>query len=232
MALGVRVRNSSGFIQIDGNYRNAALVAKHVITPTGSANQNGMYYTSLTITAINPFLVGYTGNTNNDMSISFVSRTGNSWSFHIFTRTLAAVEIYHFDNMSIAQVANVNVGIRIRNVNTGEVVFDSRCKYMRVIDTEFGFDDLNFQPTSRAYTVAKVGVLQAARFLTSPSEVLPGPQPLIITAIQMSTFAAWSGSMRTSSGPLIVRGPESGISVFGFESHTWGHLMVDLSNLD
>lgn len=231
MALGLRVRNANGFVQIDGNYRNSALVAKYTVNPSAASNANGMYITDLTIPyGIYPVLVGHTPGGSNSMAFSLLSRTGNSWTYRILTTTRAAIEVYHFDNMSIAKITGT-VGIRVRNATTGEVVFDSRCKYMRIIDTNYGVGN-NHVAVDRTYGIAKVGIMQAMRFMTSPSEALPGNPPLILATIIQSVFSASGGRAWTGTAPVIVLGPAQNVSAFNFENWSWGYLMLDLSNFD
>ena len=233
MAYGFRVRNANGFIQIDGTYRNAALVAKYTITPGNVSNPNGMYLTDFTIpNGINPLIVGATPSGGNNICMSLLSRSGNSWTYRIATTSRNPIELYHFDNMSLAAVAGT-VGMRVRNINTGEVVFDSRCKYMRVLDFLAGKETLpNFPSQTKSYGVAKVGVLQATRFVTSPSEQLPGNPPMVLALITESVFRTSGGSVTLGTADLMVLGPAQGVTAFDFENWTWGYLVLDLSNFD
>ncbi|WP_313299988.1 hypothetical protein [Pseudomonas sp.] len=233
MAEGFRIRNANGFVQVDSNYRNAALVTKYTINPGGASNPNGMFLTDFTIPyGINPLVVGTTPGGNNAICMHLLSRSGNAWTYRIATTTRNPIELYHFDNMSIAPVVG-KVGMRVRNINTGEIVFDSRCKYMRVLDFIHGKSEVaDFPRQTKNYAVTKTGVLQATRYVTSPSLLMPGNPPMILAMINESIYSAMGGTVILDVGNLITVGPSTNVSAFEFENWSWGYLVLDLSNFD
>ncbi|WP_236233202.1 hypothetical protein [Pseudomonas tohonis] len=129
--IGVRLRGNSGeFLQVDGEYANMALSHK------GSFTTSAVVYTSwrsgsVTISGAKSPVIAIRCSTTWFLSSTVID--GSTYTYTIATQGAATVEYWIFDEPDYS-IGSGPVGLRIRNRNTGLVVFDSRKKYMKVID--------------------------------------------------------------------------------------------------
>jgi len=126
-AAGVRFYNQNFATQIDSFYVN------HCVLTSGAVNLPANGTLSVTISATSP-LVAYRG-TYVVTVLQQVKNANGTWTLTIGSGPYGAVGTYYiFDVTSAAsQQFATPVGLRIRNPTSGAVVFDSRMKYMRVV---------------------------------------------------------------------------------------------------
>lgn len=131
MAVGLRIRNASNVVQIDSNFQNLALRQQGSVvsaaTPTGGT---GWSWATITVPASG--VVAY--RCAAPCYILDSSPSGGTRTVTFWVKGLSVtVAWYLFDTADLGQSYGGTVGLRVRNP-AGAVAFDSRMKYMRVID--------------------------------------------------------------------------------------------------
>lgn len=126
-AAAVRFYNQNFATQIDSFYAN------HCVLTSGAINIPANGSLAITIAATAP-LVAYRG-TYLVTVLQQVKNGNGTWTLTIGAGPYGAVGTYYiFDVVSgSSQLFSTPVGLRIRNPANGAVVFDSRMKYMRVV---------------------------------------------------------------------------------------------------
>lgn len=133
-AVGFRVRNKDKILQIDGQYKNHALLQKVTLQPTNQVfGDNSLRYIDIPIpqSSTIPLLAlrcdFYCFYTMADASTYriFTKRTPS-------TEAPPTVDVYIFGDPP-ATTASGGIGFRVRNQVSGAVVFDSNYKYLRVL---------------------------------------------------------------------------------------------------
>lgn len=237
---GLRIKNAYGNLVIDGTYANLALVEKLTLSATGSVSgpNGGSYRRSLRLVGyITPVLVIYSPNT---VVAHTGSKTGpDTWDFVIHCEAAnTPFEVYCFDVASRGQRFPGNYGLVVKNRTSGAVVFDSRCKYMRILDAYVGTAAAgNSMPSSsRNYSAAKVGVCQGLRQVNALNQPLGGsssdPNHLVI--VLFSASGSSGGTVNFRPMQFWVSGPKplSQNPVVNWSQPGYSYLMVDLSNFD
>lgn len=236
---GLRVKNANGFVQIDGTYANLALVEK--LTLSASTQGGGPNNVIWSVTR------DFTGYTNPAIALSPPSNVSVCWSGQLVGSTLrvtfwatsaVSFEVYVFDVASRGQKFNINYGLIVKNKTTGAVVFDSRMKYMRVLESISGSSNNGgFATINRAYAGAlKVAVVQSVFWAWSSHEIVPddpvNPTAVgVITAsmvtkpsansIRIAAGGVYSNSSRLSTNPV----PNT-------YSPGFSYIALDVSNYD
>lgn len=173
---GLRIKNVNGFLQIDGTYANLALVEKLTLTATSVAGgPNGRIY----------FVTrDFPGYTNAAIALSVPSSVAVCWTGQLINGVLRVTfwattqtpfEVYVFDVASRGQKFPINYGLLVKNKTTGAVVFDSRMKYMRVLDVVSGKSTNGSFPTvDRNYPASKkIAIIQSIFWAWSFYQVIP-----------------------------------------------------------
>lgn len=132
--VGFRVRNKDRIVQIDGLYKNHALLYKATVQPLESVfGDNSLRYIDIPIPASKftplvalrcDFACFYT-QVNETIFRIFSRRTPS-------TETPPTVEVFVFGDPP-SEVPPGAVGLRVRSKLTGEIVFDSNYKYLKVL---------------------------------------------------------------------------------------------------
>lgn len=134
MVAGVRIRQGDGsLIQIDPSWENLAMKTQGSVAcpaPSGRSYGQGV----ITVGGCNEPILAIRCN---GALVGVFSKTqaGNTYTWTIVTSVPGAtVEYWVFDTTDVAQMAfNVTTGMRFRNPANGRVLFDSRYKYMRIL---------------------------------------------------------------------------------------------------
>lgn len=154
---GSRFINATGQVLIDSNYSNLGMRQK------GSGNTGQTLIQYLSFAGGNPVLAI---NANALIRVSAGVRSGNTTTFTIVSfEPNTAFEWWCFDDVAYAERYPGAYGMIVRNKNTGAVVFDSRCKYMRVLDFVAGtapnaLTQLAPPFVTKSYGVGKVAAVQ------------------------------------------------------------------------
>lgn len=226
---GLKIKNASGYLVIDGTYSNMALSSSGVLS-FASAEQliNGAYIVNLNISGVSPSIAL---RTTAGASVLNAIKTGpNSFLFQIISTTRDSVAYYVFDNVVMAPRYNTPYGLIVKNKNTGQVVFDSRCPYMRVIGVIAGDNNL---PQTLAYGSSAIAVVQAIRWRLDTYVVLGGPggTPLI-QPISATSFSRVVGNQVTifSSG-VWTYAPAENNPLLNDSNPNFFYFVVDVSGI-
>lgn len=211
MATGVRIRNSSGSIQIDDQYFNYAIIARGDITlvPPPSGNAYLAASATVRISAQSPMIAIQAP--NGTALVGAVTSAGAGlWDVTILgsTQTLT-----YFVLDQCPQAGSHGVGLRIRRAD-GQIAFDSGFFYPKVVF--YGAATKNDMPAGFYAVICA----QAGGFM-NPGAVPPNNIEYV-TAYQTTT----TGVIVQNSQPLRTWG--SGISMNPINAR---YLMLDVSNV-
>lgn len=188
---GSRFINATGQVLIDSTYSNMGMRQK------GSGNTGQSLVQTVAFANGNPVLA-VSG--NGLLRISQGQRSGNITTFTIRSfEPNTAFEWWCFDDVAYAERYNSTHGMIVRNKNTGAVVFDSRCKYMRVLEFLAGQAPnatTQLQPpfVSRSYGVGKVAAVQCQfSYYSDAVQISPPPRPLFAIIV-------WDAFMKPTNG--------------------------------
>ncbi len=188
--IGVRIKNINGQTVIDDRFYNLMLRQK-IVNPTVVDRGRGTqprWRIYLEIPASPDAVIAYTCfNTWIGMAITSRGNTNTTRYIDVCSRHAAPqITVYVFDRPEFATLEGT-VGLRIRNRITGEVAFDSRGKYMKILG--FGRPD--------RYNDIAVSPLT---FVTA------GKIPAVV---HVQTWRHnWSGTFDTGSGTVAESGED------------------------
>ncbi|WP_110947368.1 hypothetical protein [Pseudomonas bohemica] len=238
---GLVIKNANGNLVIDGTYANLALVEKITLSASlGPSGANGgSYRVAMTLSGYTtPLLVIYSPNTK--VAYTGSNQGSGNWSFTFHAETQnTAFDVYCFDIASRGQKFSGDYGLVVKNKTTGAVVFDSRCKYMRILDTYVGTADsqTNIPEINRSYGKTKVGIAQGVMLVTSYNQQVGGgtaTDPYNLVIIMFSAMKSSGGSINVSNMNFSTSGPAptSQNPAVNWTQTGYCYLMVDLSDLD
>lgn len=170
---GLQIKNAGGFLVIDGTYSNLGIRSSGTLDMSNAAqNTNGCFYKTFTITANTPIIAlsgGYA-------AISSMAISGTTLTFTVWALSRANQIYYLFDEAMYCARFNTNYGLVVKNKSTGLVVYDSRIKYMRVLDVISGSGSTGV--ITRSYPgVQKVAVVQCAKYAFGETVIIPTANP-------------------------------------------------------
>jgi len=129
MPAGLTIFNTAGTVQVDQLYRNLALAAVAIVS-TGPAYVGSSYsIASFTISGTAPTVAL---RCSVSACVEYVDRSGSSWTFYIRANSPTAVTVTYYVFDVIATMPTT-YGFEVRD-DTGNPVFHSALKYMRVVD--------------------------------------------------------------------------------------------------
>jgi hypothetical protein len=211
MATGVRIRNSSGSVQIDDQYFNYAIIARGQLTlvPPGTGSFYVAASATVRVSAQNPIIAIQAP--NGTAVVGAVTPAGaGQWDVTILG---SSQTLTYFVLDQCPQVGSSGVGMRLRRAD-GQITFDSGLYYPKVVFT--GTATKNDMP-SGSYAVISA---QGGGYMN------PGAQPPnnyeYITAYQTTG----TGVIVATDQPLRTWG--SGVSMV---ATTGRYLMLDISNV-
>ncbi|MDR5801213.1 hypothetical protein [Caballeronia sp. LZ001] len=151
---GLQVYNQSNVLQIDSTYKNLALRAKGSVAATTATAQGDWFYATVTVSAgVSPVMafrcpvacyLRQTTIANGNITYLFLVK-GNS----------QIVQYWIFDD-PVQATRSGNYGLQVFN-SAGSLVFDSRSKYMRVLDSVRGNGNLS-DPIEAGFTRSYSGL--------------------------------------------------------------------------
>ena len=203
---GLRIVNANGYVQIDGNYSNMALSTSGVLSFAGAEQlPNGVYYQVLTVYGVSPVIA--LKSTGGSAAILGSGGNANSgvYQFGVMCTTRDPVTYYVFDDARLAAKYNTNYGLIVRNQYSGNVVFDSRSPYLRVLGTMSGDRTNNATPfpmTAQFGSNYDLAVIQTMRVRNDTYFALPGFPPLI-QPVSSGSFSKVSSNIVTLSESVI-----------------------------
>jgi len=231
MAVGVRIRNGSGGIQIDETYKNLALRAKGTLVPATSWNGGKWRLGSITVTGNSPVLAWRSAS---PVAMTSSSRSGSSVTYNfIMAATDGSIDWFLFDE-PVYGSAQGSVGLRIRNPTTGVVVFDSRMKYMRIVGAVSGdFSSLN-PPANGSYAGSPAIVTGNSpyNYIVQTIGAPGGAPPYPWMELIMFPMASISGGqvtwVRKDSDAISHQANETVLS--SGSQYAYNYLVIDVAN--
>lgn len=212
MATGVRIRNSFGYVQIDDQYFNYAIVARGQLTlvPPGSGSIYVAASATVRVSAQSPMVAIQTPNGTAVVG-GVVPVGGGQWDVTILG---SAQTLTYFILDQCPQAGSTGVGMRLRRSTDGKITFDSGFYYPKVVFA--GTATKNDMPSGSYAVISAKG----GGFMN------PGAQPPnnfeYITAYQTTS----TGVIVATDQPLRTWG--SGVSMTAV---TGSYLMLDVSNV-
>lgn len=140
MVIGARIRNDGGsLVQIDPSFECLGLkeAATTISVPSYTVPGGGgrtIGKTTISSAGCNePILALFCG--ASFVGVMSRSQSGSTFSWEIVTEAAgASVTYWIFDTTDVAQIQfSLTKGLRIRNASNNRVIFDSRYKYMRIL---------------------------------------------------------------------------------------------------
>jgi hypothetical protein len=226
-----RIRNGNNVLLIDENYANLALREYKVVT-TGP--ENNQFYSTVDVTF------------NNDQSVLAIRSAGDVAIFSvrytpgfvtyrlIAIRGNVTIECWNFDLAKYGAFGNMAwPKLIIRKPSTGEIAFDSRMRYMKVINFQYTNGENN-QVVTASYPGTLPAVVIASQPWKFDSERIGIPNPHSTIVSQQLGFVRMSGANVTIT-PLAVFTDfvdQNEGNVYPSTAMVEGHwLTLDVSNL-
>lgn len=231
---GLRVVNSSGYVQIDSTYKNLALRESGTVVSGGSSTGNTGWYaaTPTTVAGTCPVIAFRASNTC-FMRYSVVS--GNQITYYFFCQGAGvSVQYWIFDDPAAATPSG-SYGLIVKD-GAGAKVFDSRLTYMRVIDALSGAassaaDDPWTNGFSRSYSGVPA-VVQGQLFSEVLNAIVSTPPNFTVTASWIAGAVSFSGGAVTwkSVNPNTVQSQTS-VAPTNQQHSNYDYLVLDVSNM-
>lgn len=185
---GIRIRNPNSVIQIDSNYKNLGLRYSTTLTaPTSGGTANGFYYVTYTVPYSASQIVAFRGSANTMLVENLISGSAISYKFAI-AQAGGTINVRIFDDPNLISAAAGTTGIVMKN--NGVKFFDSRLKYMKVVD----FRTATANPSS-AVSVAPAGVTNLY-----VCQLQPVWERVVIPQGPSTRVCVWSGCAVSFSG--------------------------------
>lgn len=135
MAVGLRVRNNGNILQIDGTYQNMELVATGTVAMNTDDNNNGRYADVFIPAGVNsPVLAVRT----DSEGVYVIRYTASNFRVYVGGRTDGKVVTYYMFGEPTQNYPRGIVGLIVRNESTGQIVYNSNKKYLRVLQPIIG----------------------------------------------------------------------------------------------
>jgi hypothetical protein len=187
---GIVIRNTSSQLQIDGTFKNLAVRERGSVVSGGAQMGTGWYYATLTTTAGSTPIVAF--RSSGPCYLRRTQRSGGSVTYTFHCQG-AGVTVWYwiFDDPLLSPVSG-NWGLRINNAS-GSPVFDSRAKYMRVLDMLSSPGSLNDPIDSgiqRSYPGASPALMQGQLRCIIQNTQIGGAPPIVDYVQTMSAVAA------------------------------------------
>lgn len=227
---GLTVKNSGGYLVIDGTYSNMGIRQSGALDMSDASQlPNGCYYKSFTFSASSPILAL----AGDYALVSSISLSNGVLTAVIQAQSKSTLTYYLFDEAAYGARYNTAYGLVVKNKTTGVVVFDSRIKYMRVIDVIQGDPGSNGGVSiSRSYAgVASVAVVQCTRYRYGTTVVIPGGNPPQTQPIgAASASKAVGASVNIAVITLFTYPPATNNPTFNDDQPFYSYLVLDVSN--
>ncbi|RAU43418.1 MULTISPECIES: hypothetical protein [unclassified Pseudomonas] len=183
----VRFRNNTGNVLIDDTYQNLALRASGQVT-TAPTNIPGLSQFFLTLPSDQGVLAFRCANPCSIFNVTYAN--GNATYQLCTTGGNAVVSYWQFDLPQYTAAPLNWPKLIVRNPVNGSLIFDSRLKYMRVLDfIEMSIDDGNPNPYQPVYAGRLPAVIESKRAWNMVSQILPGT-PTIAVGGYSGSFAS------------------------------------------
>lgn len=212
MPIGIRIFNTSGSVQIDQHYRNLALASASSVTTVPA--YSGASYSTAVVTLSGALLtLGLRSSVA--CCVEYVDRSGGDWIFYIRAASASPAVVYYYAFDVIASMPTTP-GLRVWDAS-GNPVFHSSLKYMRVVDAIRGkspthYGDRVYDPTRTYAWVTSVSPLY--------STTVGG-----MVETRVTGASSYAGGIRLGK-ILLSATPGSG----GAEAFEFSGLVLDVTN--
>ncbi|MDR5825780.1 hypothetical protein [Caballeronia sp. LZ043] len=230
---GLQVFNSSGNVQIDSTFKNLGLREKGTVVSGGSpSGGTGWYLATLTVSAgISP-LIAWRSSGKCYLRYSTVSGSSITYYFHCQGAGVS-VQYWIFDDLATATLSG-NYGLQVFN-SAGGLVFDSRTKYMRVVDTLSSPGGLSGEPMdtgiTRSYGGTPAVVQGQLRYIVQNNGTGTG-NPVTVISVLTLPAVSFSGSSVTWKTDNPATSTFTGQTVPESQMHLpYDYLVLDVSNI-
>jgi hypothetical protein len=233
---GLQLFNSSGNVQIDSTYKNLGLREKGSVVSSSSApiGSTGFYYATFTTVAGTCPVVAF--RSNGTCYLSHSTTSGNSTTYY-FSCSAANVTVQYwiFDDLANVTLSG-NYGLQVFNAAGGKV-FDSRSKYMRIVDLVRGTNEASNGAMASGFTQSYSGlpaVVQGQLYYYLTYGII-GASSAPYTVQRILTAA----TVTFPSGGVTWQSKTADVSVFTNQSslpdsrthRSYDYLVLDVSNI-
>ncbi|WP_263225349.1 hypothetical protein [Pseudomonas alabamensis] len=176
-----RIRNGNKVLLIDESYANLALREYKVVT-TGA--ENNQFFSTVDVTFNNDQSV-LAIRSSSDVAIYSVRYTPGFVTYSIIAvRGYATIECWNFDLAKYGAYGNLDwPKLIIRKPGTGEVAFDSRMRYMKVINFQYTNSESDQAAVNTSYpgTLPAVVIASQPWIFNSERIGIPNPHSTIVS---------------------------------------------------
>lgn len=196
--VGFRVRNQNRILQIDGTYSNLEFKSKGTLTPASQDNNVLGYYADVQPPSANA-IMAVVGQGDGVYIKKLANGNYRVYSGRSLPSQVTPFTYYFFDKAS-SSASGGGVGFVVRSRITGQVVYNSNRKYLRILD----FINATVLPNESAtwnYPGKTIAVVQCRKSfyrIHSPSGSPTQPVMVIgwnnscIRNLSASSFNAWN----------------------------------------
>ncbi|BBP95976.1 hypothetical protein BSFA1_11050 [Burkholderia sp. SFA1] len=230
---GLQLFNSSGNLQIDSTFKNLGLREKGTTRSGGSpAGNMGWYWATVTTSVGNAPMIAFRSSSKCYLRYSSISGSQITYWFHCLG-TGVTVQYWIFDDPSLATLSG-NYGLQVFNAS-GSKVFDSRTKYMRVIDSisaAGSSGDALDNGFTRSYS-GTPAVVQGQLRTRITNTAAGSPPNMTIVTVMFAPAVSFSGgdvSWKTETVVTVNTTGQSGVPE-GQARTAYDYLVLDVSGI-
>ncbi|WP_162619859.1 hypothetical protein [Salinicola acroporae] len=235
---GISIVNDQSEILVNGSYENLCLRYKFNVSVDESPGSATGYTKQFSRQCDTPAIVL----TGDPAFVRLIEKDGNGFTFYVIANRSddspnpKNITVWIFDKPRYGEKFNTNYGIQVLNPSNNSTIFDSRNKYLRIIDVISGDrgDIINGGSISRSYPGRIVGMLPATRQAGATYQILnPGSIPTYLLTINIfPVSSANSDDVRVERGGSSVQQVANSTSEqpASKEDFSFLYLVVDLTN--
>lgn len=230
---GLKLVNASGFVQIDSTYKNLALRETGTVVSGGAAvGSTGWYAATLTTSAGTSPVIAF--RCSSPCFIRYSAASGGTRTYYFMCYgSGVSVQYWIFDDPA-GITGSGTYGLVVNNAS-GAKVFDSRMKYMRVIDTlsgtsSYATGDPLVNGFSRSYA-GTPAVVQGQLYSQIINQAVGTAPVFTISSIWLAAAATTSGNTVTwkTENPNTVQSQTSVVPQ-SQQHANYDYLVLDVSN--
>ncbi|RKP43789.1 hypothetical protein [Pararobbsia silviterrae] len=238
MTYGARIYNANGFLQITGQFKNLAFRAKGSTVSGGTALPGHAFYqASYTFAGSAVSILAFACAAPCAILSCVDNGNGTFTATFAVNGTGVTVQVFVFDDPAYSTIVG-NYGVRVRTDDGSAVAFDSRTRYMRVINFVGGSEASGTGPdggVSYNNSSSSIAVVQTQLRCDSTASltIVPPSQftyaynfAALVASISGAQLALSKVAMSTYGG-TVSASPSLPPS---YSQTGWGYLILDVSN--
>lgn len=221
--IGARITNpAKGTVVIDQNYSNLCLRSFERFQINGS----GQY---ATIQKAFTSTVGVVAFAEGNVFVGNISRSGSTCTYTLTAVPGTWVKAYVFDVSQYGQRYYDNpLGVRIRNPISGQIMFDSRIKYLKLVDFIQG-EGTAGHSLNRQYPGRNIAAIQGLAFATWFVAGVSGGGPVFDVNVWASMRANGNSFVTTQEQTQVNAAPPTVGPTSATQPH-WNYLIIDVTD--